>query len=115
MVSTAPERGDVVMLNFDPQTGTEIWGRRPALVLSPQRYNQKTSLALMVPITTRAKGNPFEVRIPMNLIDKVDGVILSDQIKSLDWEERQADTICQLPDNVINDVLAKLQTLVRRD
>lgn len=107
-----PERGDVIQMNFDPQAGSEIWGRRPALVLSPHAYNQKTSLALVVPITSKTKGNPFEVRIPIAFLHQVDGAILSDQIKSLDWQERQATFICQLPESVLDDVLAKVQTLL---
>jgi len=112
MVDYVPDRCEVIFLNFDPQAGTEIWGRRPALVLSPKAYNEKTSLALVVPITSKVKGNPFEVRLPVAFIKQVDGVILSDQLRSLDWEERRAEFVCQLPQHVVDDVIAKAQTLI---
>jgi len=94
MVSSnyVPERGDIVWLNFDPQAGHEQAGKRPAVVLSPRAYNQKVGLALFCPITNQRKGYPFEVNIPEGL--EIGGVILSDQIKSLDWRSR--DTLQRL-------------------
>jgi len=77
-----PDRGDVVWLDFSPQTGHKQHGKRPAVVHSPQAYNKKTGLALFCPITTKQKGYPFEVKIEAG---KINGVVLSDQIKSLDW------------------------------
>jgi mRNA interferase MazF len=77
-----PDRGDVVWLDFSPQTGHEQQGKCPAVVLSPQAYNKKTGLALFCPITTKEKGHPFEVKIKAG---KINGVVLSDQVKSLDW------------------------------
>jgi mRNA interferase MazF len=91
----APERGDVVWISFHPQVGHEQSGRRPALVLSPKEYNRKTRLALLCPITSRVKGYPFEVLIPEGL--PVSGVILADQVKSLDWNARQAEFLCAIP------------------
>ncbi len=85
--SFVPDRGDVVWLAFDPQTGHEQSGRRPALVLSPKAYNAKTNLALFCPVTSRIKGYPFEVNLPTD--GKITGAILSDQIKSLDWKMRR--------------------------
>jgi mRNA interferase MazF len=76
-----PERGDIVWLNFTPQTGHEQMGRRPAIVISPFDYNEKVGLGLFCPITSKIKGYPFEVKIENK---KIDGVVLSDQIKSLD-------------------------------
>jgi mRNA interferase MazF len=105
-----PARGDVVWLQFDPQAGHEQAGRRPALVLSPQTYNGKVGLAICCPITNQEKGYPFEVKIPDGLLVK--GVILSDQIKSLDWQVRKADFIGQLPQAIVDDVLSKLRTLL---
>jgi mRNA interferase MazF len=107
-----PERGDAVWLMFNPQAGHEQAGRRPALVLSPAAYNGKVGLALLCPITTQQKGYPFEVAIPTNLA--VIGVILADQVKSLDWRTRQADFITRLPDSVVAEVLAKLFTLIQK-
>ena len=78
-----PQRGDIVWLNFNPQIGREQTGRRPAVVLSPGSYNGKVGLLLACPITSQVKGYPFEVAIPPGL--KIRGVVLSDQVKSLDW------------------------------
>ena len=87
-----PNRGDVVWIDFNPQTGHEQAGRRPAIVLSPSAYNGKVGLAILCPITNQAKGYPFEVPIPTGLAVK--GVILADQVKSLDWQSRNAQFIC---------------------
>src|SRR5438552_10794224 len=87
--SYVPARGDAVWISLDPQAGHEQAGRRPALVLSPSSYNRKAGLALMCPITSHAKGYPFEVAVPADLA--VTGVILADQIKSLDWRIRHAE------------------------
>ena len=105
-----PERGDAVWLNFNPQSGHEQAGRRPAIVVSPSSYNKKVGLALFCPITNQAKGYPFEVAIPKN--SKVSGVVLSDQIKSLDWQARNVEFIAKLPVSVIEEVLKKLKTLL---
>ena len=106
-----PDRGDVVWLSFNPQTGHEQAGRRPAFVLSPSSYNAKVGLGIFCPITNQSKGYPFEVEIPNTL--QVSGVILSDQVKSLDWQMRQAVFICTLPASVTMEVLQKLNTLLK--
>lgn len=105
-----PERGDVVWLSFNPQAGHEQAGRRPAVVLSPKAYNRKVGLAILCPITNQNKGYPFEVSLPQEA--EVTGVILSDQVKSLDWRVRKAEIKARLPEEVISDVLAKLGTLL---
>lgn len=105
-----PQRGDVVWITLNPQAGHEQEGRRPAIILSPQAYNAKVGLALMCPITSQVKGYPFEVAIPAGL--PVAGVILSDQIKSLDWRARKAEWACSLPLETIAEVLAKSLTLL---
>jgi mRNA interferase MazF len=110
MTHAVPNRGDVVWLIFTPQAGREQAGRRPALVLSPATYNQRVGLGLFCPITSHQKGYPFEVSIPANL--PVAGVILADQIKSLDWRIRQAEYLCTLPDATITEVLRKVNTLL---
>lgn len=109
IVSTIPKRGDAVIIDFDPQRGSEQAGRRPALVLSPSNYNDKVGLALVCPITRQIKGYPFEVDIPSGL--PVEGVILADHIKSFDWRARKAKVVCSLPDDVVKSVLTKLNTL----
>lgn len=105
-----PDRGDVVWLDFDPQTGHEQAGRRPALVISPRTYNERVGLALFCPVTNQVKGYPFEVLIPKGL--KIKGVILADQIKSFDWRARNAKRIIKLPDSTLEEVLRKLSTLM---
>lgn len=105
-----PARGDVVWIDMDPQTGHEQKGRRPALVLSPSEYNAKVGLAVFCPVTSQAKGYPFEVPLPAGT--KVSGVALSDQVKSLDWVERKARWICTLPKETVEEVLFKLNTLL---
>ena len=109
--SYIPQRGDVVWLNFTPQTGHEQAGRRPAIVISPATYNGKVGLALFCPVTNRVKGYPFEVPVPDGL--PVTGVVLADQVKNLDWRERRAEYLCTLPHSVFMDVLQKLATLVQ--
>lgn len=105
-----PNRGDAVWLQFNPQAGSEQAGRRPALVISPKSYNGKVGLALLCPITSRVKGYPFEVRLPSDL--GVSGVVLSDQIKSLDWRVRKARLICTVPADIVAEVVAKVQAII---
>jgi mRNA interferase MazF len=105
-----PRQGDVVWLDFSPQAGHEQAGRRPALVLSPESYNRKVGLALFCPITTQVKGYPFEVAVPRGL--GVSGVVLSDQVKSLDWRARDTRFGCQVPAATLEEVLARLSTLM---
>lgn len=101
-----PNRGDIVWLDFNPQTGHEQAGRRPALVVSPKAYNQKVGLALFCPITSHVKGYPFEVILPEKT--KISGVILSDQIKSLDWKIRNTERITSAPKDILEEVMAKI-------
>ena len=105
-----PSRGDIVWITFNPQTGHEQAGRRPALVLSPTAYNGKVGLAILCPISSQIKGYPFEVMIPEGL--PIDGVVLSDQVKSLDWKARQAELACELPSATVAEVLGKISTLL---
>ncbi len=105
-----PQRGDAVWITLDPQAGHEQAGRRPALVLSPSAYNGRVGLALLCPITNQAKGYPFEVPIPQG--EPVTGVVGADQVKSLDWRARKAVLIGAVGDEVVAQVLARLQTLL---
>jgi mRNA interferase MazF len=83
-----PDSGDIMKIDLDPRTGHEQGGWRPALVLSPKIYNAKTGLVVVVPITNRAKGYPFEVQLPASM--KTTGVVLADAIKNVDWRARNA-------------------------
>jgi len=112
MVSSAytPDAGHIIKINFDPGTGHEQQGWRPALVLSPKIYNGKTGLAVVVPITNNAKGYPFEVQLPPQ--SKVTGVVLSDAIKSLDWRARNAKFAATVPAQVLEAVQERLLALL---
>jgi mRNA interferase MazF len=105
-----PRRGDAVWITLFPQAGHEQSGRRPAVVLSPEAYNAKAGLALLCPVTSQVKGYPWEVRIPDGLA--ISGVVLADQVKSLDWRSRSAVRICTLPETAIGEILGKLGTLL---
>ena len=113
MASYVPDRGDLVWLEFTPQAGSEQRGRRPALVLSPKSYNAKVGLALFCPLTSKVKGYPFEVELPDGYA--VSGVILSDQVKSLDWRSRKARLIDRVSPDVIAMVIARVLPLVEPD
>lgn len=105
-----PDRGDAIWLELDPQAGHEQADRRPALVLSPQPYNERVGLALACPITNQVKGYPFEVEISAGL--KVSGVVLADQVKSLDWRARRAAFIDTVPATVVTRTLKLVHTLL---
>ena len=110
LAAFVPDRGDIVRMSFDPQSGHGQAGWRPALVISPAVYNRASSLALFCPITSRVKGYPFEVPLPPGLA--VSGVVLADQVRSLDWKARSATLAGRAPDALIQDVLARLEPLV---
>jgi mRNA interferase MazF len=105
-----PEAGDLVWLDFSPHVGREQAGRRPAVVLSPRTYNEKTSLAIMCPVTSQAKGYPFEVVVPPGL--RIQGVILSDHIKNLDWRGRKAQKMGKIPRPLLRQVLDGIAALL---
>ena len=109
-VTYVPARGDAVWITFDPQAGHEQTGRRPAVILSPATYNGKVGLAILCPITSQIKGYPFEVQIPSGLA--IRGVILADQVKSLDWQAREVEFVVQLPEATISAVLRKISLLL---
>ena len=105
-----PDTGDLVWLTFDPQAGHEQRGRRPALILSPRVYNSKARLAIACPITSHAKGYPFEVPLPPD--GKISGVILGDHVKNLDWQARRVVFEAKAPADVITDVRERLRVLL---
>ena len=107
-MSYIPDRGDIIWLEFDSQKGHEQKGRRPGIVLSKKEYNQKSNLAIICPITSKIKGYPFEVRI--NSI--IQGVILSDQIRSIDWKSRNAAFIEKTSEEILKEILENIDLLL---
>ena len=105
----SPAQGDIVWLDFHPQQGHEQRGRRPALVISHQKYNERVGLALFCPITSKAKNYPFEVAVGTS---EVNGVVLSDQVKSLDWNARRVAFIEKIGADVFAEVKAKILLLI---
>jgi mRNA interferase MazF len=105
-----PGRGDVVWLDFEPHAGREPMKRRPALVLSPAHYNRAAGVALVCPITSREKGYPFAIQLPVGLA--VQGTILSDQVTSFDWRVRRAAFITKASREITNSVIERLVSLL---
>ena len=105
-----PVRGDVVEINLDPQKGSEIRKRRPAVVVSSWNFNLRQSIAVVCPITRTIRGSAFEVPIPDRL--PVDGVIRVDQVKSLDWRAREAKYLCYLSDEIVEAVSDKIEAII---
>lgn len=107
---TVPNRGDLVWLDFDPQAGSEQSGRRPAIVLSPRGYHERTRLAIVCPIISKAKGFPFEVLLPEGL--PISGVVLADHVKSIDRVARRMERTGTAPEDIVEHILAKLAPLI---
>jgi len=109
MKERTPERGDFIWIDFQPQAGHEQAGRRPALVLSHHAYNAKVGLAVCCPVTSQVKGYPFEVIVEA---PGLSGVVLADQLKSLDWRARRAELIAAASDDTLAEVLAKVRAII---
>ena len=105
-----PDRGDLVMVNFNSPSGHGLVGTLPGIVLSPKVFNQATGFAVVCPITRKEKGYPFEVALPKNLA--IEGIVLTDQVKSLDWHALQFTVKGQAPQEVINDCLDLIHTFL---
>jgi mRNA interferase MazF len=112
-VSAAPDAGDLVWLNFNPQAGHEQAGHRPALVLSPHIYHDRTTLAIVCPITSNTEAYPFKVMLPDGLT--ISGAVLADQVKSIDRQARQLEIAGKAPSSVLVEVQAKLAALLGID
>jgi len=104
-----PDTAHIIQVNFDPRTGHEQAGWRPALVLSPATYN-RIGLAIVVPITKQVKGYPFEVPLPAGLATT--GVILSDAVRSVDWRARRARFLEVIPPGALKGVQGHLMLLL---
>lgn len=105
-----PERGDIAWIDFGPPVGHEQANRRPALVLSPAQYNAVSGLALVCPISSKQKGFRFEVPLPATL--ETQGVVLSDHLRTIDWNLRAAKFKENAPEQMINEVIARVTALI---
>lgn len=105
-----PGRGDLIWIEFMPQAGHEQSGRRPALVLSSKSYNLSRGLVVLCPISSRVGGYDFEV--PLDSVAGISGVVLSDQVKSMDWRARYGRRIGAAPDHLVDQVIENIATLL---
>jgi len=112
-MSYIPQKGDFVVLTFDPQSGHEQKGRRPALVISNTLFNQHTGLAIVCPITNTDRNFPFHVNIPQD--SSLSGFIMVEQVKSVDFKKRKIKYIEKSPDETMNDVLGILDACIYQE
>lgn len=105
-----PDAGDFIWIELDPTKGHEQRGRRPAIVLSPRVYNERTGLCVACPITGQAKGYPFEVPIPSG--QAVVGVVLADQVRCVSWTERNASLAGRAQSDLLEDVRERIAALI---
>lgn len=112
MVKYVPDAGDVVWLDFAPQAGHEQAGRRPGLILSPSSYNAAAGLALCCPITSRVKGYPFEVAVVPMPGYQLNGVVLADQVRSINYQARNAQKFAEVTAQCALDVSARIKLLL---
>lgn len=105
-----PDRGSLVWLLFSPHAGREQAGRRPGIVLTPRGYHLLSDLAIVCPITSRERGWPTEVKLPPGL--PISGVVLVDQVRSIDREARRLEILGQAPESVLDEINARLAALL---
>ncbi|MBR7553616.1 type II toxin-antitoxin system PemK/MazF family toxin [Allobacillus sp. GCM10007491] len=105
-----PDRGDFIYLDFYPQTGTEQSGRRPPIVLSPAKFNRVTGYATVCPISGTKREWGFNIHIPEGFA--VEGVIISDQVKNLDWKTKNAKITGKAPNDLVNKVVQVIHTYI---
>ena len=104
-----PRAGDLIWIDFDPQAGSEQTKRRPALVVTDQSYNRASGLAIVCPLTSRRKPYPFALPV---VVDKIEGAVLVDQLKSMDWAARKAAFHSKADDALLTKVRAYLGVLL---
>ncbi|PIX39874.1 MAG: mRNA-degrading endonuclease [Armatimonadetes bacterium CG_4_10_14_0_8_um_filter_66_14] len=113
MARYVPEKGDLVVLTFDPQSGHEQRGRRPALVVSNTPFNRRTGMAMVCPVTNTFRGDPFHVPVPED--SSITGYVMAEQLKSVDYASRGARFVERAPQAVVDDVLALLDACLYED
>lgn len=106
-----PKQGDIIAITFDPQSGHEQKGRRPALVVSKELFNRSTGLAIVCPVTNTERGFPFHVHIPTK-DSKLTGFIMVEQVKSVDFRSRRAKRIERTNDELLSEVLSILDACI---
>jgi mRNA interferase MazF len=106
------ERGDIIQLELNPRTGSDRAGDRPGMIISPLAYNRISKIVLVCPITSRKKGWPFEVELPVQM--QTYGVVLVDQLRAVDCSARKAVFVEKAPPELIDEVLARLEPLLTR-
>ena len=111
MARYVPEKGDFITLSFDPQSGHEQKGRRPALVISNYLFNKHTGLAIVCPITNTERKIPFHLPVPRS--SSLTGFVMVDQFKSVDYATRKAKFIAKAPDELVVDVLEVLDACTK--
>lgn len=109
-MSYCPDAGDIVWLGFDPTTGREQSGHRPALVLSRRAYNEVSELCVVCPITSRVRGWAYETVIEAGL--PVSGAVMCDQVKSTSWSLRGSRFACRSSDGTLADVRSRIDALL---
>jgi mRNA interferase MazF len=110
MADYTPKQGDIIAITFDPQSGHEQKGRRPAYVVSKELFNRSTGLAIVCPITNTDRGFPFHIPIPIDL--KLTGFIMVEQVKSVDFHARRAKRIEHGNDELLTEVLSILDACI---
>lgn len=110
MARYVPKQGDFVVVNFDPQSGHEQRGRRPALVVSKTAFNRHTGLAILCPITNTFRNFPFHVAVPEG--SKLTGYIMVEQTRSVDYTSRKVKFVERAPRTVLDEVLAILDACI---
>ena len=108
-----PDAGDLVWIDLDPTLGHEQSGHRPAIVLTPQHYNVRSGLCILCPITSRARGYPFEIAIPPG--QAISGVVLGDQVRSVSWEKRYVKMAGVAPEKLVDEIRERLAVLLQID
>jgi len=107
---TVPKKGEIGFVDFNPQSGVEQAGHRPCIILSPEKFNNITGLAVVCPTRTHGGDWPFEVKLPQNL--SIEGYVLTDQVKSIDWKARNFKKKDEAPEQIVQDCLDKIHTFL---
>jgi len=106
-----PDRGDLIEMNFQPAAGREIDKRRPAIVLSPLRYNRAAGLCIAAPLSTDLTPGPLWIAMPAGYLSRP-SLILCDYLKSFDYRERSATFIHRVPESLVDEIVSRVLDLL---